>query len=124
MPQDQTDQMTERRADEAIIDEFRVLLRNVRTSLEAIVATGPLLSDIIASTQGATGLGGVVSGHPVPDPASERAELDEAVAALDASADALSVSAAHAADAVRERGDRIDAVLAEIRRVRAETVPV
>ena len=123
MSQNQTDQATGRQAGEDLIEELRVLIRDVRTWFEAMpIRVDPTLS-VIAAVQDAVGPAPVASGRPVSDATPESVQLDVAAAALDAHADALSATAERAAEAVRERGDRIDAILAEIRHIRAETVP-
>ena len=123
MPQDQTHQTTGRQAGEDLIEELRVLIRDVRTWIEAIpVRVDPMLS-VIAAVQDAVGPAPVASGRPISDATPESVQLDVAVDALNSHADALSTTAERGAEAVRERGDRIDAILAEIRHIRAETVP-
>jgi hypothetical protein len=106
MPQDQTGHTTDRQATEVVVDELRVLIRDVRAWLEVMPIRTTAIADDTKATWGA---------------ASGTAELDLAVAAFDFRAAELSVAAEHAATLVQERAKEIDSVLAEIRRVRAET---
>lgn len=99
MPQDQTSQTVGRPAADAVLDELRMLMRDVRAWLDAVPGA--------------------------PDAAiedtSKSADLDVAVAALDANAGSLSAIARRAAAAVQDRADQTDAILDEIRRVRTQT---
>jgi hypothetical protein len=129
MPQDQTDRTAGQQAGEAVLEELRVLIGDVRTWLEAMpVATEPGLPRIVR-LHGAVGSAPLVLGLseylglPLSDVTPETAQLDVAIAVLDDHADALLATAERATEAVRERGDRIDAILAEIRRIRAGTRP-
>lgn len=122
MTQNQKDRSTDRHAGEAVFDELRVLIRDVRSWLGAMpVPAEPLWVDI-APLQDAVHSASVGSARAAPDVVPDAAQLDGAVAALDANADMLSATASRASEAARERGDRIDAMLAEISRVRAETL--
>lgn len=123
MPQDRADQVTDQQAGEAVIDELRVFIEDVRAWLEAVpIRLDPMLS-VIAAMQGTVQSAQLDLVRPVSGGTAESAQVDVAAAALNDHAGTLAATAEHAAEAVRERGDRIDAMLAEIRRIRAETVP-
>ena|SRR5579864_8858651 len=100
MPQDETSQTMDRPETDVVLDDLRVLMRDVRAWLDAMPV--------------AYGLG--------PDPSDPEMEgMEPALAALDINAACLSALAKQTAEAVQERADQTDAILAEIRRVRAET---
>ena len=106
-----------------------MLIGDVRTWLEAIPVAAEQGLPRIIRLHGAVGSAPLVFGLseywslPLSDVTPDTAQLDVAVAALTDHADTLAATAEHAAKAVRARGDRIDNMLAEIRRIRAETVP-
>jgi hypothetical protein len=116
MPQNQTDQAADQPTGGAVIDELRLVIQDVRTRLD------PMLADM-ATMQTTFRLAQLYLDRPAPDGTADLGDVDGAVAALNEHADTLSAAAEHTVNSVRERGDRIDATLAEIRRIRAETGP-
>jgi hypothetical protein len=121
MPQDHTGHSMDQPATQAVVVELWTPIRDVRVRLDAIpMPVEPARAVIVPSAYWETPAptdAGSSEAHEVPRPA----ELDVASTALGADAATLSLSAEHAADAVRTHGDEIDAILAEIRRVTAET---
>ncbi len=82
MPQDLAAQTTGRQASDAVFEELRVLIRDVRAWFEAMpVPTEPILFDV-APMPGAVGSDLVGSGRPISDATAETAQFDAAVAAL------------------------------------------
>jgi hypothetical protein len=123
MPSNQADQITHPQEGETVFEELRVIIQDVRTLLEAMPSRVEPMLSLIEAMQGAVGTGSIASSNPITDTTPEMAQVDMAVAALNAQADIISATTEHAAEAVRERGDRIEAMLAEIRRIRADAIP-
>jgi hypothetical protein len=106
---------------EAVVDELRTLIHDVRVWLDAMPMPGDQIwADITPAAHGAKPTPGEATSC-VAEESRPHAELQRAVAVLAAQSDALSTVAERAAEAARARGDEIDAILAEIRRVRTET---
>ena len=123
MPQNRAGQTTGQRGGDAVFAELRGLIDDVRSWHEAMpIPSEPILSDI-EPAQDAAGSSQIAASNAVAGVTPDTARLAMAAATLDDHAGTLAATAEHAAQAVRERGDRIDAMLAEIRRIRAETVP-
>ena len=132
MPEGEAGQRLSGSAADDVVDELRTLIRDMRAWLEAMPitaeATGAIAADVIAPIQ-ANWVGASrqssdrqhVADASASDASVDTAGLDQTVAALDSHAAALTEIAARASESVLARGEQIDAILAEIRRVRAET---
>lgn len=94
--------------------EWRELQRLMRQACARLDALAPQSSPDEPGSPGLTRSG--------PASASATADLDAALAALDVHVNALLATAARAAQAAQDQGGEIDALLAEIRDIRALAV--